>query len=253
MTHAFLDHGGPIPIAHRGGAGDWPENTMSAFKGAHALGYRYIETDVHATSDGVLVAFHDSKLDRVTDRTGVIAELPWAEVSKARVDGTEPIPRFSDVVEALPDLRLNIDPKADNSLAPLVAAIRDHDLLDRVCIGSFSDKRLGRIHAEFGDAVCLSMGPRETARLRLSSWRLPVGSFRARATQVPLRRGRIPIIDSAFVARAHQLDIAVHVWTIDEADEMHRLLNLGVDGLMTDKPLVLRSVFQERGIWKPDA
>ena len=87
---AFLDHPGPIAFAHRGGAGDWPENTMPAFAGAVALGYRYVETDVHVTADGVLLAFHDDRLDRVTDRAGVVRELPWSEVRQARVDGSSP-------------------------------------------------------------------------------------------------------------------------------------------------------------------
>jgi glycerophosphoryl diester phosphodiesterase len=247
--HPYLDHDGPIPFAHRGGAGDWPENTLPAFQGAVDLGFSYVETDVHATADGVLVAFHDDRLDRVTDHTGLISELRWSDVAAARVDGVEPIPRFDDLVTAFPDMRLNIDPKADNSVEPLIAALRTHHLLDRVCVGAFSDARVTRFADEFGPDLCLGMGPREVARLRLSSWRLPVGSFRGRCAQVPVRRGRVPIVDNRFVAMAHQLDIAVHVWTIDEPDEMHDLLDLGVDGLMTDRPAILRSVFEERGLW----
>ena len=101
----FLDHPGPIPFAHRGGAGDWPENTMPAFAGAVALGYRYVETDAHVTADGVVLAFHDDRLDRVTDRTGTIAELPWREVREARVDGVEPIPLLEDLLGEWPQLR----------------------------------------------------------------------------------------------------------------------------------------------------
>ena len=101
MPHSpwpFLDHPGPLAFAHRGGAGEWPENTMPAFEHAVGLGYRYVETDVHATADGVLVAFHDDALDRVTDRTGKIADLPWSYVAEARVDGREPIPRLDDLL-----------------------------------------------------------------------------------------------------------------------------------------------------------
>src|SRR5918995_7356617 len=105
----FLDHPGPLAFAHRGGAGEWPENTMPAFENAVRLGYRYVETDVHATADGVLVAFHDPSLDRVTDRTGKIAELPWSYVSEARVDGREPIPRLEALLGTWPDLRFNLD------------------------------------------------------------------------------------------------------------------------------------------------
>src|SRR5688572_1897868 len=119
----YLDHPGVIAFAHRGGALDGPENTMAAFARAVDLGYRYVETDVHATADGVLVAFHDDRIDRVTDRTGAIADLPWAEVRAARI-GTEPIPLFEDLLGAWPHLRVNVDPKHDAAVAPLAEVIR---------------------------------------------------------------------------------------------------------------------------------
>lgn len=219
---------------------------MPAFQNAIDLGFRYIETDVHATSDGVLVAFHDSRLDRVTDREGLIAELTWSQVRGARLDGDEPIVAFDDLMASFPDARVNIDPKSDAAVEPLIAALRQHDALDRVCIGSFSDSRLGRIHEVFGSDVCLSMGPRETLRLRLSSWGAPFRRFRARCAQVPPRQSGVPIVDRRFVDRAHELDLAVHVWTIDEPDDMRGLLDLGVDGIMTDLPAVLADVFGER-------
>ncbi|MEA2704712.1 MAG: glycerophosphoryl diester phosphodiesterase, partial [Actinomycetota bacterium] len=109
---AFLDHDGPIPFAHRGGASDCPENTMRAFENAVNLGYRYVETDVHTTADGVLVAFHDDHLDRVTDQRGRICDLKWSEVGTARVAG-EGIPLLEDILGAWPDVRVNIDPKHD--------------------------------------------------------------------------------------------------------------------------------------------
>ena len=96
--HQYLSAKSPIPIAHRGGAGTWPENTMPAFQGAVTLGYQYVETDVHATSDGVLIAFHDDRLDRVTNSIGLISESTWADISSARVDGKEPIVRLSDLM-----------------------------------------------------------------------------------------------------------------------------------------------------------
>ena len=243
--YPFLDHRGPIPFAHRGGAGDWPENTMPAFQAAVALGYRYVETDVHTTADGVLVAFHDDRLDRVTDRTGVINRLPWREVSKARVDGTEPIPRLEDLLGTWPTLRVNIDPKADPAVPALIETLRRTNAIDRVCIGSFSDRRLVRLRAALGPGLCTSTGPVETARLRLG-----FGSPRGiPSTQVPVRQGPITVITPSFIARAHRLGMAVHVWTIDEDAEMHRLLDLGVDGIMTDRPTALKAVLVARGQW----
>ena len=249
---AFLDHPGPLAFAHRGGASAWPENTMPAFQGAVDLGYRYLETDVHLTADGVLVAFHDDRLDRVTDRVGVISELPYREVSKALVDGREPIPLFTDLLEAFPDTRINIDPKNDDTVVPLARILVDTKSIDRVCIGAFSDRRIDRMRALCGPALCTSMGPRRVARLVAAgraggkrTGRPPV----AGAAQVPVRHGRLPLVTPAFVAAARRRQVQVHVWTIDDPAEMGELLDLGVDGIMTDQPQVLKDVLVERGQW----
>jgi len=247
-SRPFLDHPGPIPFAHRGGAGDWPENTMPAFEGAVALGYRYVETDVHVTSDGVLLAFHDDKLDRVTDRTGLIRELPWSEVQRARVDGLEPIPLLEDLLGTWPDLRVNIDPKHDSAVDALAATIARCGAVDRICVGSFSDARIARLRARLGPRLCTSLGPKAVARLRAASFGLPGGRFVGDCAQVPPGR-TVPLVDHRFVRAAHHRSMQVHVWTIDEASEMHRLLDLGVDGIMTDRPSVLRDVLVERGSW----
>ena len=246
----YLDHPGPLAIAHRGGAGDEPENTMPAFARAVDLGYRYVETDVHVTADGVLVAFHDERLDRVTDREGLIRELPWREVSAARVDGREPIPRLDDLLGTWPDLRVNIDPKHDSAAAPLAAAaIRRTGSIDRVCVGAFSDRRLAGIRRDLGPRLCTSPGPAGVARLRLSSLGAPIGPPNVGCVQIPVSQGPIPLVDGALIRRAHEADLQVHVWTIDDPDEMDRLFDLGVDGVMTDRPAVLRGVLEARGQW----
>jgi glycerophosphoryl diester phosphodiesterase len=244
-VHPFLEWPGPIPFAHRGGAGDHPENTMPAFAHAIELGYTYLETDVHATNDGVLVAFHDPDLSRTCDRPGSIGDLSWREVSSARVDGTEPIPRLDDLLEAFPEARINIDCKADRAVAPLVDALRRHDVLDRVCIGSFSDRRLRRLRAELGERLCSSFGPFQVASL-LGAGRVPWGG---QVAQVPPRWGRIDVVTERTIRTARRRGFQVHVWTIDEHREMHRLLDLGVDGVMTDRPAVLKSVLEERNAW----
>src|SRR5207247_10817378 len=118
------------------------ENSMSAFAAAVALGYRYVETDVHATADGVLVALHDDHLDRVTDRTGAIGELPWADVQRARLPGGYRVPLLGDLLGSWPDLRVNIDPKADTAVGPLVDVLERTAAHARLCIGAFSDRRL---------------------------------------------------------------------------------------------------------------
>ncbi len=246
MLHPFLDHPGPIAFAHRGGASEAPENTLPAFQAAIDLGYRYLETDVHRTADGHLVAFHDDVLDRVTDRTGRIAEMPWSEVRRAMVDGREPIPLLLDVLGSWPEVRVNIDPKHDGAVDPLVEVLRRTGAAPRVCIGAFSDRRIARVRAQVPD-VCTSLGPRGVTRLRAASTGLGAGRLPAQCVQVPVHAGPVTIITERFIEAARRRELQVHVWTIDDPHEMRRLLDLGVDGIMTDRPVVLRDVLAERG------
>lgn len=251
--YPYLEHDGILAFAHRGGAGRWPENTMPAFQGAIDLGYRYIETDVHATRDGVLLAFHDDQLDRVTDQVGVIAELDFADVSRARVDGLEPIPRLEELLLAFPDARINIDPKRDNAVEPLIHVLRDCGAIERVCVTSFSGARTAAVREALGSSLCTGMGPGATARMRFASLSGPLaflwGGFHQGCAQIPVAQSGIRLVDNAFVDFAHESGLQVHVWTIDDPAEMNRLIDLGVDGLMTDQPAVLKQVLLERGLW----
>ena len=221
---------------------------MAAFGRAVELGYRYLETDVHTTADGVVVAFHDDALDRVTDRTGRIAALPWAEVKRARVGG-HPVPLLDEVLGTWPEVRVNIDPKHDASVVPLVDVLRRTQAFHRVCVAAFSDRRLARFRRLTGHQVCTGMGPGEIARLRVAAWGGLTGPFAAACVQVPIRYGRVPLVDRRLLSSAHRRGLPVHVWTIDDPIEMDRLLDLGVDGIMTDRPLVLKQVLQRRGQW----
>lgn len=248
---AFLDWPHPIPFAHRGGGAERPENTMVAFESSVRLGYRYLETDVRATSDGVLVAFHDHQLDRVADRPGVIAELTHAEVSSARVQG-EAIPRLEEILGEWPEARLNIDAKHDAAVSPLISAIRRAGAAHRVCIGSFSSRRAARLRRLSGNQVCTWMGRAEIARLRLASLGLAVGSFAAPCAQVPPRVGPaagVRLVDRRFLEAANAHGLAVHIWTINDRSEMRSVLDLGVDGIFSDRPTVLKEVLMERGQW----
>ena len=250
----YLDHPGPIPLAHRGFSAAHPENSMAAFAAAVELGYRYVETDVHATRDGVLVAFHDETLDRVTDATGAVADRPWSEVRRARIDWTEPVPLLEDLLGTWPDLRVNIDVKADAAVEPLVEVIERTRAHDRVLVASFSDARRRAVVGRLSRPVATSGGTRATALFRLAAAaRSRAGVRRALADahclQVPVRHGRVPVVTPATVALAHTAGVAVHVWTVNEAAEMRRLLDLGVDGLVTDRADVLRGVLLERGAW----
>ena len=248
-SHPFLEGPRPVPIAHRGGASDAPENTLAAFERAVAMGYRYLETDVHATRDGVLMAFHDPDLRRTCGVDARIGDLDLADLREVRVAGTEPIPTLDDVLGTWPDAMVNIDCKSDAAVGPLMSRLRSGDALDRTCIGSFSDRRLAAIRREFGDRACTSCGPREIAALRAGSWIGRAARSAARAAQVPVRQGPITILDRRFVEAAHRSGLHVHAWTIDDPAEMHRLLDLGVDGIMTDRPAALLDVLRARGSW----
>ncbi len=257
-SHPFLDHGGPIPFAHRGGTESAPENTLAAFASAVALGYRYLETDVHATADGVLVAFHDDRLERVTDGHGVVAETTWEELRRARVGGREPILLFEELLDAFPSARINIEPKHDAAVAPLIRALRDARALERVCVGSFSDHRVAAVREALGSDLCTSLGTREVAALRVAAWaggpvarrfRAALARRPARCVQVPTRWRGVPLLDTRVIAAAHDLGLPIHAWTINDEPSMRRLLAAGVDGIMTDRPTLLRDVLVRLGAW----
>ncbi|MEV0405165.1 glycerophosphodiester phosphodiesterase [Actinoallomurus sp. NPDC050550] len=257
--YEYLDHPGPIPFAHRGGSPDGRENSMAAFERAIGLGYRYLETDVRATADGVLVAFHDATLDRVTDRTGPIARRGFSEVAKARIAGREPIPRLEEILTAWPAARLNIDVKAEDAIGPLTEVLHRARAWDRVCVTSFSYRRLRHTRARMrllsGRDVCTALSPLGVATLRARSVSGPLGRLVRLAelgvpcAQVPQRVGRTPLVTEAFLATAHSLGLQVHVWTVNDPAEMERLLDLGVDGIITDEIKALRDVMTARAQW----
>ncbi|GAA3308206.1 glycerophosphodiester phosphodiesterase [Streptomyces cinereospinus] len=250
IRHPYLDHPGPIAFAHRGGAADGLENTVLQFRRAVEAGYRYLETDVHATRDGRIVAFHDATLDRVTDGAGRIADLPWAEVRRARVAGAEPVPLFEELLETFPEVRWNVDLKAESALHPFLNLIGRTEAWDRVCVGSFSEARVVRAQRLAGPRLATSYGTRGVLNLRLRSWGVPAAlRHSAVAAQVPETQSGIQVVDQRFVRFAHARGLQVHVWTINEAERMHRLLDLGVDGIMTDRIDTLRKVMEDRGVW----
>lgn len=253
---AYLDGPGPIGLAHRGGAlhpaNLGRENTFAAFEVAVAMGYRYLETDVHATADGVLLAFHDSLLERVTDAQGGIAALPYAVVREARIAGTDPIPTMAELFEAFPQVRFNIDVKSTGAIDPLVELIERHGAHDRVCIASFSALRLRAVRRRLGPTVATAATPPEIALLRLG----PPGAERLLRSpsvvlQIPIWSrfaGRpIELVTASMVERVHAAGKQVHVWVVDDRAQMERLLDLGVDGIVSDRIDVLAEVLADRG------
>ncbi len=263
VQRSFLERSTTIAFAHRGGGGEAPENTLPAFEAAVTLGYRYLETDVHLTRDGVLLAFHDSSLERLTDRAGRIRALSVAEVREADAGyGFSPdgghsfpfrgtgvlVPTLEELLTRWDDVFVNIDAKTDDTVAPLIALVQRLHAFNRVCIGSFSDRRVARIRALAGGRICSSMGQVASAMAYAASRTGRMPRFHADCLQVPQRWGKLRI-DRRFVSAAHRAGLPVHVWTVDDQTEMEFLLDLGVDGIMTDRPRLLKQVLEARGLW----
>lgn len=225
------------------------ENSLGAFRRAAAEGYRYVETDVHVTADGVVVVQHDDDLDRTTDAAGSIRALPWEQVRRARIDGREPVCSLEEALHTLPETCFNIDIKSDEAVRPTVRLLTELDAWDRVCLASFSDKRLRALRRASGARLLTSMSMRSAFLLWLASRTFGTLLRRfvhGRMAQVPQFYGPLRVVDERFLRTAHRWGLEVHVWTIDEPDRMRELLDLGVDGLVTDRPDLLADVLRSR-------
>lgn len=258
MTVPYLSLEHPIRFAHRGSRILWPENTVHAFRGAVALGYRYIETDVRISKDGHVVVFHDSTLERTTDATGKVAD--WNLEDLRAVDaayhfnheGGHPfrgtgigIASLADVLAEFPDVHFNIDLKGAGLEWPVADVIREAGREDSVMIGSFIGHRTAKFRRVTHGAVATSAGPRDT----LAMW---AASRRKRSVQRPVAAYQIPFnykslpIDEKYVDAIHGAGVQVHFWTVNKKPDMHRLLDLGADGIVTDRPDLLNEVLEER-------
>lgn len=253
----YLENGRVLAFAHRGGAYhpeiEGLENTLAAFRHAVELGYTYLETDVHVTKDGALLAFHDKVLDRVTDRMGAIADLTLTEIRDARIAGREQIPTFGQLLDAFPDALFNIDIKGPGAAGVLADVIREHELWDRVLVGSFSPARIREFRRLTGGRVPTAAHVWEIVAFRLLPSARLANLLAGRdfaAFQVPHRRHGIRVVTPGLVRRAHAAGKQVHVWTVDDPDEMTLLLDRGVDGLFTDRTDLLKDVLVARGQWQ---
>ena len=243
----------PMAIAHRGGAALAPENTLVAFRRATSLGFRYLETDVRATSDGEVVCFHDATLDRVTDGHGRVQRHSLHQLRALRVHGSAQIPTLAEALEAFPDSNFTIDLKDEAAIEPLARVLRNEPLPTRVCIAGSWDGWLARL-ARLVPGVHTALGWRSLSAL---VWRSHAGQPSRRGlaaapfAHVPIRLGSVPILVPRLVTDAHRLGVRVVVWTVDSPELMHRLFDAGVDGIITDRPDVLREVLVARGSWSP--
>jgi len=247
----------PLVIAHRGGAGLWPENTMQAFTGSRDLGVDVLEMDVQTTADNILVVMHDSTLERTTDGSGPVNRLTLAQLKKLdaafhwSADGgrTFPlrgrgvtVPTLEEVFKAFPNMRFNIEPKQvqPSIVKPLCRMIRESGLQKKVMVGSFSQQVLDEFRAECAE-VSTSASTAEVGNFlsRMAAnppERARASSQRMQALQVPEYMLGRRALTREFVEAAHTLKLEVHAWTINDEESMRRLIELGVDGIMTDYP-----------------
>ena len=277
-----------LAFAHQGGAAEGPSSTLWAMERALEVGADALELDVHATADGQLVVCHDPTLERTTDRTGAIARARLDELrgvdaayhfvpgegarpgrgaaayplrGRARHDGRLGLATLEAVLERFPGVPLNLDVKQRPPTVPayehrLVELLRAHGRGDDVIVAAFDERSTDAV-AALAPEVAVSAGRRSVAAFAAAvRLRLPVPARLRRyvALQVPARVAGRPLVTGRFVAAAHEVGLAVHVWTIDAAAEMRQLVELGVDGVMTDRPSVLAGVLAEAGAtWRGSA
>jgi glycerophosphoryl diester phosphodiesterase len=260
--HPYLGGGYPRAYAHRGWhVGDLAgcENTLAAFHRAVEEGFGYLELDVHASADGVPVVHHDATLDRTTDGAGLIADLPAAALTQVRVNGREPIPLLEQVLTELPTTRMTIELKAHGVVEPVLAVLERTDSWHRVCLGSYHDGRLTKARNAAGARLFTSLAQASAFGLRARAWldalprplsSLPAPPVHGNLAQLPRRFGALTVVDEALLRTAHAGGREVHVWTVDDPVEMGTLLDLGVDGLLSDRPDLLRDVLHSRDAWQ---
>jgi glycerophosphoryl diester phosphodiesterase len=252
----------PLAIAHRGSRHLWPENTMEAFSQAVALGFRFLETDLQVTADGVLVCIHDDTVDRTTDGTGAVNSFGFDELAaldagfRHNTEGRHPfrgrglsIPSLEETVTALPEVSFVVDLKGEGQVQLLADLIERHSLHDRLIVGSFSDQRLVEFRKATEGRVATSTGPM-LSRMWLLTSRVGRGAGgEARALQLPTQVRGVKVVDEKLVDTAHAHGLHVHIWTVNDPVEMEGYLDLGVDGIITDRPDLLRDVLISRGQW----
>jgi len=243
----------PLALSHRGFAPDGGENTMAAFERAVALGFRYLEIDVHASSDGVVMVFHDEVLDRVTEDRGPITARTAQHLAGLSVGGGGGIPTLEAVLLRWPEVRLNIDVKSDACARPFAELVNRHAAHDRVLVASFSDRRRREILRLLDRPTASSAGMTVNALLKIAA---PLGlagpvarAARVHALQVPETYRGVRVVTEGFVRRCQDAGLQVHVWTVNDRAGMDRLLELGVDGLVSDAADVLAECLRDRDAW----
>ena len=246
----LIKHSKFLPFAHRGASQLAPENTFAAFQIAYELGFNIIETDVRSSSDGVLYCFHDRSLKRMTGSSGNIEDLPSCYIDELRIDGIHSIPRLENLYEAFPNAYFNIDAKSWGCVAPLIDLVRRTKISRRTCFCSFDQARLDRITSSLIDKTfARSMGTRDAFNLYIGYLTGQSRTIRADCVQLPLSHCGINLINKKTLEYFQSQGLKIHVWTINKATEFQRLIDLGVDGIMTDDCELLKSVLAENNLW----
>jgi glycerophosphoryl diester phosphodiesterase len=218
------------------------------------MGFRYLETDVRLSADGVVFAVHDETLERLTGSTAAVNELTAEQLEQQLLDGREPLVRMADLFEAFPDAHFNIDVKSNDVVRPTCDLIAKLGAFDRACIGSFEQSRVNEVR-KLLPQLATSAATKEVAIFKLAPAAFLRGRWRPGAVclQIPVKHGLIALTTRALISRAHRFGMQVHVWTIDDAEQMNRLLDLGVDGIVTNRTDILKQVLVARGSWKDPA
>ena len=246
--HPFFEGYNFLGFVHRGGAEEATENTLEAFQFSAEMGFVFMETDVQATKDGKVVVFHDSDLKRMAGVNETISQLQYEDVKKIDLKKGGRIPLLRELLSSFPNLRFNIDIKTENAVERTIEIIKSQKAFERVCLASFLSRRLTRIRKLAGPDCCTSMGQSEIINLLLRSYGIPFKQSVGHCAQVPVSQWGIPIVTKRFIKRTHEENKLVHVWTVDDETEMKNLIDMGIDGIMTDCPSVLLKVLSERNL-----
>ena len=242
---SYLNYSGVAVLAHRGGSIESFENTIESFYYSQSLGCKFIETDVQISSDGIPYIFHDETLKRLTGISKKFSSLDSNEIDRLRIFKSHKIPRLDETLQTFPDMCFQIDVKTDEVAMPALEVIHKCRAEDRVCIASFNSSRLSKVNNKYPE-ICLSMGPNEVGKMLLSSFGLYKKTIMGDCLQVPMYYYGIKVVTKRFIDFIHSKGLKICVWTINDEKTFRKLIEMKVDGIITDKPKLLYEVLNSK-------
>ena len=240
----YLNYSGLAVLAHRGGSIESYENTLASFAYAQSIGCKYIETDVQVSLDGIPYIFHDESLLRITGINSIFSSITSSEIDKIRIFNDHPIPKLDAALKEFPELFFQIDLKTDLVAIPALEVIKKNNAEKRVCIASFNSNRLKQVKENYPE-MCLSMGPKEVAKLLLASFGLFKGEIPGDCLQVPIYSHGIKVVTKRFIKFVQSRNLKIMVWTINDEKTLKKLINMNVDGIITDTPKLLTELLND--------